>query len=151
MGRRENPVVDRGAGGMLRNYVIAQDGRFKAATSGASIANQLARYGTDQFVREYEAEPGIPWKNVDLRLKVSFPFYHADRISTPTLFLCGDRDFNVPLLDSEQMYQALRSLGRDTQLVIYPGEHHGFSRPGFVRDRMERELAWHDRYLSPSH
>lgn len=138
-------------GGMLTNYVIAQDGRFKAATSGASISNQLAGYGTDQYVREYEAELGVPWKNLDAWLKVSFPFYKADRITTPTLFLCGDRDFNVPLLNSEQMYQALRSLGRDTQLVIYPGEHHGISRPSFVRDRMERYLAWYDRYLSPRH
>ncbi len=136
-------------GGMLTNYVIAQDGRFKAATSGASISNQLAGYGTDQYVREYEAELGVPWKNLEAWLKVSFPFTKADRITTPTLFLCGDKDFNVPLLNSEQMYQALRSLGRDTQLVIYPGEHHGISRPSFVRDRMERYLAWYDRYLSP--
>jgi dipeptidyl aminopeptidase/acylaminoacyl peptidase len=138
-------------GGMLTNYVIVQDGRFKAATSGASISNQLAGYGTDQYVREYEAELGVPWKNLDAWLKVSFPFYKADRITTPTLFLCGESDFNVPLLNSEQMYQALRSLGRETQLIIYPGEHHGISRPSFVRDRMERYLAWYDRYLSPRH
>lgn len=50
---------------------------------------------------------------------MSYPFFHADRIVTPTLFLCGEKDFNVPLLNSEQMYQALRSLGRETQLVIY--------------------------------
>ena len=136
-------------GGILTNYVIAQDQRFKAAVSGASIANVLAGYGTDQYVREYEVELGVPWKTADTWVKLSFPFLHADRITTPTLFLCGDKDFNVPLLNSEQMYQALRSLGVETQLVIYPGQHHGINKPSYRRDRLERYLAWYDKYLKP--
>ena len=134
-------------GGILTNYVIAQDRRFKAATSGAGISNILAGYGTDQYVREYEAELGRPWENTKAWLKLSFPFLKADRIVTPTLFLCGEKDFNVPLLNSEQMYQALRSLGRETMLVIYPGEYHGIDRPSFVRDRLERYVAWYGRFL----
>jgi dipeptidyl aminopeptidase/acylaminoacyl peptidase len=136
-------------GGMLTNYTIAQDTRFKAATSGASISNILAGYGTDQYIREYEAELGSPWKNTGVWTRLSFPFLHADRIVTPTLFLCGQADFNVPLLNSEQMYQALHALGRDTQLVIYPREYHGLRRPSFKRDRLERYLTWYDKYLKP--
>jgi dipeptidyl aminopeptidase/acylaminoacyl peptidase len=136
-------------GGILTNYVIAQDRRFKAAVSGASISNVLAGYGTDQYVREYEAELGVPWKAADTWVKLSFPFLHADRITTPTLFLCGDKDFNVPLLNSEQMYQALRSLGVETQLVVYPGQHHAINKPSYRRDRLERYLAWYDKYLKP--
>jgi len=136
-------------GGMLTNYVIAQDPRFKAAVSGSSISNILAGYGTDQYIREYEFELGPPWKNFDAWRRVSFPFLHADRIVTPTLFLCGQEDFNVPLLNSEQMYQALRSLGRETQLVIYPGQYHGITKPSYQRDRLERYLAWYDKYLMP--
>ena len=64
-------------------------------------------------------------------MKISYPFFHADRIKTPTLFMCGEKDFNVPLLGSEQMYQALRSLGVDTQLVIYPGQFHGITTPSY--------------------
>jgi dipeptidyl aminopeptidase/acylaminoacyl peptidase len=79
-------------------------------------------------------------------MKVSFPFLHADRITTPTLFLCGEEDFNVPLINSEQMYQALRSLGVPTKLVIYPGQHHGIRKPSYVRDRLERYVAWYDQY-----
>ncbi len=134
-------------GGILTNYVIAQDRRFKAAVSGASISNVLAGYGTDQYVREYELELGAPWKATDTWIRLSFPFLHADRITTPTLFLCGDKDFNVPLLNSEQMYQALRSLGVETQLVIYPGQHHGINKPSYRRDRLERYLAWYDKHL----
>jgi dipeptidyl aminopeptidase/acylaminoacyl peptidase len=134
-------------GGILTDQVIARDQRFKAATSGAGIANALAGYGTDQYVREYEAELGTPWGNTSAWLKVSYPFLHADRIVTPTLFLCGERDFNVPLLNSEQMYQALRSLGRETQLVIYPGEHHAIRKPSYQRDRLQRYVEWYGRYL----
>jgi dipeptidyl aminopeptidase/acylaminoacyl peptidase len=136
-------------GGILTNQVIARDRRFKAATSGAGIANALAGYGTDQYVREYEAELGTPWENTDVWLRVSYPFLHADRIVTPTLFLCGEKDFNVPLLNSEQMYQALKSLGRDTQLIIYPGEYHSIRKPSYERDRLQRYLDWYSKYLKP--
>ncbi|MEO6055244.1 MAG: S9 family peptidase, partial [Gemmatimonadales bacterium] len=95
-------------GGILTDEVIARDTRFKAATSGAGLANALAGYGTDQYVKEYEIELGTPWKNPKAYLEVSYPFMHADRIVTPTLFLCGDQDWNVPLINSEQMYQALK-------------------------------------------
>ncbi len=133
-------------GGMMTNYVIASTTRFKAATSGAGISNALTGYGTDQYVREYEQELGTPWKDFDAYLKVSFPFLHADRIKTPTLFLCGEDDFNVPLINSEQMYQALKSLGVEAELVVYPGQHHGIKKPTYVRDRLERYVAWYDKY-----
>ena len=134
-------------GGMLTNYVIAQDHRFRAATSGASTSNILAGYGTDEYVRDYEAELGTPWDNTAAWEKVSFPFLHADRISTPTLFMGGDKDFNVPLLNQEQMYQALRSRNIETQLVIYPGSFHVQTRPSYIMDRTARDLAWFDAHL----
>jgi dipeptidyl aminopeptidase/acylaminoacyl peptidase len=137
-------------GGILTNEVIARDRRFKAATSGAGQGNAFAGYGTDQYVLEYEAELGKPWSSFDKWRKVSYPFLHADRIVTPTLFLCGDEDWNVPLINSEQMYQALRSLGRETELVVYPGEAHDISRPSFQVDRMKRYLAWYGKYLGQS-
>lgn len=134
-------------GGILTNYTIASDRRFKAATSGASISNILAGYGTDQYIRDYEMELGKPWEKLETWLKLSYPFFHADRIVTPTLFLAGDKDFNVPLLNSEQMFQALRSQGVDTQLIVYPGQYHGLTRPSFIRDRMRRYLDWYDARL----
>jgi dipeptidyl aminopeptidase/acylaminoacyl peptidase len=134
-------------GGMLTNYVIASDPRFKAATSGASISNILAGYGTDQYIRDYEMELGKPWEHLDVWMKNSFPFYHVDKIVTPTLFLGGDKDFNVPLLNGEQMYQALKSRGVDTELVIYPGQYHGIRQPSFQRDRYQRYLDWYAKYL----
>jgi dipeptidyl aminopeptidase/acylaminoacyl peptidase len=134
-------------GGMTTNYTIARDTRFKAAVSGAGVSNMLAAYGTDQYIRQYENEVGLPWKDIQPYLKISYPFYHADRIKTPTLFMCGEYDFNVPLINSEQMYQALKSMGIETQLVIYPAQYHGLNRPSYLRDRLERYVAWFDRFL----
>ena len=136
-------------GGILTDYLIATDTRFKGATSGAGTAFTVAFYGTDQYIIQYDYEIGPPWnpKAWETYVKISYPFLHADRIQTPTLFLGGERDFNVPVQGSQQMYQALRSLGIDTQLIIYPNENHGIQRPSYQRDRMERYLGWYDKYV----
>ncbi|HVO63933.1 MAG TPA: S9 family peptidase [Terriglobales bacterium] len=134
-------------GGILTDYTIATDSRFKAAISGAGSANQLATYGSDEYAMQYENELGPPWRNLDVWLKVSYPFFHADRIHTPTLFMGGLKDFNVPISGGEQMYQALRTLGVTTELVAYPGQYHLFTRPSYIHDRLQRYLAWFDRYL----
>ncbi len=137
-------------GGILTDYTIASTTRFKAAISGAGSALQLSMYGIDQYVFQYDNELGPPWKNLDAWIKVSYPFFKADRIHTPTLFMGGDKDFNVPVAGGEQMYEALRSLGVPSELVIYPGEFHGFQRPSFLIDRYKRYLAWYDKYLKPA-
>ena len=134
-------------GGLLTDYTIATDRRFKVAISGAGSGNQLSTYGSDEYILEYNNELGPPWSNTALWLKMSYPFFHADRIHTPTLFLGGDRDFNVPITGGEQMYQALRTLGVPAQLVVYPGQHHIFTRPSFLKDLAERTSAWIDRYI----
>lgn len=134
-------------GGILTNYTIARDTRFKAATSGAGSSLQLSMYGSDQYVEQYDLEMGLPWKSRETWLKVSYPFFEAEKIKTPTLFMGGEKDFNVPIAGSEQMYQALRANGIDSQLVIYPGENHGIRKPSYVQDRLERYLAWYKKYL----
>jgi len=134
-------------GGILTDYTIATTTRFKAAISGAGNANPLGFYGVDQYVLQYENELGPPWKNPEVYLKLAYPLLHADRIKTPTLFMGGDQDFNVPVTGGQQMYQALRSLNVPTELIVYPGQFHGFTRPSFIRDRYQRNLDWYDKYL----
>ncbi len=133
-------------GGILTDYVITKTTRFKAAISGASEANYFANYGTDHYQYEWETELGLPWRNVDLWKKLS-PWFQVDKVKTPTLVLCGQADFNVPLLNSEQLYQALKRLGVETELIIYPGQNHGIRKPSYQKDRFERYLAWYDKYL----
>ncbi len=137
-------------GGILTDYTTATTTRFKAAISGAGSALQTSMYGVDEYVFQYDTELGPPWKSQDLWIKLSYPFYHADRITTPTLYMGGDKDFNVPLVGGEQMYQALRSLNVPTQLIIYPDQHHGLTRPSFNYDRLARYVAWYDKFLKPN-
>jgi dipeptidyl aminopeptidase/acylaminoacyl peptidase len=137
-------------GGISTNYTIATDTRFKAAISGAGSSMQFTMYGMDQYIIQYDQEMGQPWKTRDKWIKVSYPFFNADKIKTPTLFMGGEKDFNVPIAGSEQMYQALKSLGVDTQLVIYPGQFHGLTIPSYERDRLQRYLNWFNKYLQPA-
>jgi dipeptidyl aminopeptidase/acylaminoacyl peptidase len=136
-------------GGILTDYTIATTPRFRAAVSGAGSANQLSMFGTDQYVSQYELELGAPWKEQEKWIKISYPFFHADRITTPTLFMGGQSDFNVPIVGGEQMYEALRTLGVETQLVVYPASFHNITVPSYRVDRLGRFLGWYDRFVKP--
>ena len=81
---------------------------------------------------------------------MSYPFFQADRIKTPTLFMGGDKDFNVPLVGGEQMYQALKSLGVETAARRSTrASSTALRMPSYVRDRYERYLAWYGKFLKP--
>ena len=133
-------------GGILTNYVITQTTRFKAAMSGASLGLVTANYGHDHYQLMYELEFGLPWEYPERWIELS-PFSKVEAITTPTLWMGGALDWNVPIINSEQMYIAMKRLGRETQLVVYPGEHHGIRRPSFEKDRLERWLDWYDSHL----
>jgi dipeptidyl aminopeptidase/acylaminoacyl peptidase len=133
-------------GGISTDFIIAQTTRFKAAISGAGTAFLASFYGHDQYILDYDVELGHPWEDRAVWDKVS-PYYKVANITTPTLFMGGDIDWNVPILGSEQMYQALKSLGRETELVVYPGEYHGLRAPSHIKDRMERHLSWFAHYV----
>lgn len=133
-------------GGILTNYVITKTNRFKAAMSGASEALYRANYGHDHYQLTWEQELGLPWENKEVWERIS-PYNAVEKIMTPTLWMGGSDDWNVPILNSEQMYMAMKRLGRETQLIVYPGEHHGIRRPSFQKDRMERYLGWLKKYV----
>ncbi|MHB0948619.1 MAG: alpha/beta hydrolase family protein, partial [Gemmatimonadaceae bacterium] len=108
---------------------------------------QLSMYGADQYISQYEYELGHPWEQRDLWIRLSRPFFEANRSRTPTMFMVGETDFNVPAIGSEQMYQALRALGVPTKLVIYPNQYHGITVPSYRVDRYERWLGWYNQHL----
>ncbi len=134
-------------GGILTNYTIATDGRFKGAVSGAGSSLQLTMYGTDQYIVQYETEMGQPWKSMERWMKVSYPFFKVEQIRTPTLFMTGEKDFNVPAIGSEQMYQAFKSTGIPTRLIVYPGQFHSITRPSYRRHRLEQWVRWLNTYV----
>ena len=135
-------------GGILTNKVITSTTRFKAATSGASSSLSIANYGHDMYQRWYEYEFGLPWEgnNRDHYEKQS-PLNNVAKIKTPTLILCGEKDWNVPVINSEILYQSLKRLGIDTELIVYPGQSHGGFPPSYNKDLYERYLSWFNKYL----
>ena len=134
-------------GGLLTNYTIATDKRFKAAVSGAGGSLMLSFYGTDQYISQYEPELGKPWENLQKWLDVSYPFFKVKEIKTPTLFMASQADFNVPVVGAEQMYQAFKSVGIPTHLIIYPNQNHGIRVPSYLVHRLNSPLDWFKKYL----
>lgn len=135
-------------GGFLTNHVITKTDRFKAAISGASETLVAANYGHDEWQRLWEEELGFPWlaENRERWDRVS-PFYSLDKVATPTLIVSGEDDWNMPVLNSEQLYIVLKRRNVPTQLVVYPGEGHSISVPSYKRDLYERYLDWLAKYL----
>lgn len=133
-------------GGILTNYLLGQTDRFKAAVSGAGSGHYLASYGHDEYRVWYETELGLPWESRELWERLS-PFNYIHRATTPTMFFGGDKDWNVPIQGSEQLYQVMKRVGIETRLVVYPGEHHGGWSFANEKDAWLRRLAWYDRFL----
>lgn len=134
-------------GGILTNYTIATDKRFKAGVSGAGSSLTLSFYGSDQYITQYENELGKPWENQQKWLNLSYPFFKVKQIKTPTQFMASEDDFNVPVIGAEQMYQAFKSEGIPTQLIIYPNQHHGISVPSYIIHRFNAEINWFKKYV----
>jgi len=135
-------------GGMLTNHVITKTDRFKAAATGASAALYVVNFAHDQYQRWWIYELGLPWKPESRELydRLS-PLNRAEKISTPTLILGGKEDWNVPIINSEQLFLALKLRGVPTELVVYPDEFHGIDTPTHAKDLYERYLAWFGKYL----
>lgn len=133
-------------GGISTDFIIGHTNRFKAAISGAGAAEFTSLWGHDEYVRDYITELGLPWDHRDVWDRVA-PFWHMNDIKTPTMFVGGNIDANVPVLGGEQMYESLKALGRDTLLVVYPNEYHEFKTPSHIKDLNERYLAWYAHYV----
>jgi len=75
-------------------------------------------------------------------------YNQVQNIVTPTLWMGGEKDWNVPISNSELMYLSMKRMGRETLLVVYPDQGHGIELPSFRIDIWNRQLAWYDKYLS---
>lgn len=136
-------------GGILTNYIITKNTRFAAAISGASEADMFSAFGYDDLQRWWVSELGHPWDQGELYRKLS-PIYEVKKVKTPTLVMCGEKDFRCPLPQSEQLYLALKTLGKETALIIYPGQSHSIRRPSYEVDRYRRYGYWYDKFLKGS-
>jgi dipeptidyl aminopeptidase/acylaminoacyl peptidase len=133
-------------GGYMSEWAITQTNVFKAAVSGAGLSNLISEYGTEQGPSYDEWFYGLPYEKPTGFLNSS-PFLHLKNAKTPTLILQGDADDTDPLGQSQELYRGLKRYGVETELVVYPREPHGFREEKHLLDRLNRILAWYDKYL----
>jgi len=135
-------------GGYMSEWAITQTTRFKAAVSGAGLSNLISEYGTEQHPSYDEWFYGVPYEPEKITgFLNSSPFVHLKNAKTPTLILQGEADIVDPVGQSLELYRGLKRYGVDTELVLYPREPHGFHEEKHLVDRLNRILAWYDKYL----
>jgi dipeptidyl aminopeptidase/acylaminoacyl peptidase len=138
------------AGGHMTNWLVATTGRFKAAASGAGAADWISMYA--QSDARSERAPwfgGTPWQKgapLGLYLEQS-PIRHLSAATTPTLLMVGEKDVRVPTAQSIEMFRALRSVGVETELLVFPGEPHGLRTLKHRLYKIDSEIAWFERHL----
>lgn len=140
-------------GGQLTNWAITQTTRFKSAVPSASISNLVSHayliWALDYPLVEWGGRH--PWQeNMAATLWERSALAHVAKVRTPTMFIHGELDQDVPIQEAEQMYAALKQVGVETVLVRYPREGHGLREPAHVVDAIARSLAWHGRFLKAS-
>ena len=133
-------------GGFMAQWLITQTGRFRAAVSAAGVANQISAAGNCDQGAVWTPRLGWGYPPADHeRLWEQSPLAHADAVTTPLLMLQGEGDLRCPASDNEQLFVALRVLGREVEYVVYPGEGHlmqSVGRPDRRIDMLERTLSW---------
>lgn len=139
-------------GGQLTNWIITQTDRFKAAVPSAGISNLVSfnytAYYHDYLAVEFGAFPheqdlvDLLWQRSPIRL--------AKQVKTPTLFLHGENDNDVPIAEAEQLYIALKDVGVETMMVRYPREGHGIRETTHVVDTIERSIDWYRKHFTPA-
>ena len=137
-------------GGYMTNWVIGKTDRFAAAVTQRSVVSLESMYGTSDFGYHLGAEfGGSPWKSVDA-LRRQSPFTLVKKMTTPLLIIHSEQDLRCPIEQAEQLFTALKVLGREVEFVRFEGEPHGLSRGGRPQNRAERLrriMGWFDKYL----
>ena len=136
-------------GGFMTQYLQTQTDIFAAAVSHAGIANHTSYWGQGYWGYNYSEVSmanSYPWSHRDLYVNQS-PLFNADKIHTPLLLLHGDADTNVPLIESLQMFTALKLLGREVALVQVKGENHHILEYSKKEKWLATQMAWFARWL----
>ncbi|HTG53485.1 MAG TPA: S9 family peptidase, partial [Gemmatimonadaceae bacterium] len=133
-------------GGYMAEWAITQTTRFKAAVSGAGMANLLSEFGTEAGPAYDEWFWGLPYEKPDGFMAHS-PVKYLKNAKTPTLILQGEADATDPLGQSQELYRGLKHYGVEAELVVYPREPHGLQEEMHLIDRLDRIVAWFDKYL----
>jgi Dipeptidyl aminopeptidases/acylaminoacyl-peptidases len=134
-------------GGYMTMWTVTQTTRFKAAVAGAGIANWQSYYGEndiDAWMIPYFGASVYDDPAVYAR---SAPITFIKNVKTPTLVLVGERDGECPAPQSFEFWHALKTVGVETQLVVYPDEGHRIAKKEHQRDIARRLVEWFDKHL----
>jgi dipeptidyl aminopeptidase/acylaminoacyl peptidase len=135
-------------GGYMAEWAITQTNDFKAAVSGAGLSNLISEYGSEQHPSYDEWFYGVPYESDSLvKFLNSSPFTQLKNAKTPTLILQGEADTTDPPGQSQELYRGLKHYGVESELVQYPREPHGLREEKHLIDRLNRILAWYDKYI----
>ncbi len=138
-------------GGFMTNWLIGHSDRFKAAVTQRSISNLASDFGSSDFgwvFADDELET-TPWDGLERYMQLS-PITYVKNIHTPLLILHSEQDLRCNIEQAEQLFAALKWLGREVQFVRFEGQSHGLSRGGHPKLRVERLkliLGWFEKYL----
>ena len=136
-------------GGFMTQYLQTQTDIFAAAVSHAGITNHTSYWGEGYWGYNYSEVSmanSYPWSHRQLYVDQS-PLFNADKIHTPLLLLHGNADTNVPLIESLQMFTALKLLGREVALVEVEGENHHILEYGKKEKWLATQMAWFQKWL----
>jgi dipeptidyl aminopeptidase/acylaminoacyl peptidase len=134
-------------GGYMTMWTVTQTNRFKAAVAGAGIANWQSYYGQnaiDEWMIPYFGASVYDDPSVYAK---SSPITFIKSVKTPTLIVVGERDAECPAPQSYEFWHALKTQGVKTELVVYPGEGHGFQDPKHREDVLKRTVNWFNEIL----
>ena len=140
-------------GGYMTNWIIGQTNRFSAAVSMRSISNLVSEYSQHDIVVWGVLQLGPPpWPDLDELWRRS-PIRYVQNIRTPLLLTAGEMDLRCAMSQSEEMFGAMRLLGKTVEMVRFPEESHDLSRNGRPDRRVERLrriAGWYERFLGTS-
>ena len=139
-------VMGASYGGYMTSWIVTQTGRFKAASTGASLNDLTDEYYLSdggEFMADYFKRP---WENAEGYAAHS-PLTFADRVTTPLLIQHGERDQRVPIAGAWKFYRALKARGKTVEFDIYPRGGHVLFEPMLEREQMRRNLEWFQRWL----
>lgn len=140
-------VMGWSQGGYISAFCSTYSDRFKAISVGAGISNWITYYtNTDihQFTRMFLGDN--PWNDPEIYKKTS-PMTYIKSASTPTMIQHGEKDGRVPTPNAYELYQGLRDMDVDTELIIFKGMDHGPNKPGLNRAIMKQNLMWFSHYI----
>jgi dipeptidyl aminopeptidase/acylaminoacyl peptidase len=146
-------VLGGSYGGFMTSWIVGHTNRFKAALSERAVNQLVSAFGSSDMFWVFERQFGGPmWEHVDDWLRMS-PTTYAQNIETPLLVVHSENDLRCNVEQGEHLFILLRLLGKEVEMLRFPGESHELSRSGSPVHRVQRFeaiLEWFGRYLSPT-